>query len=59
MKRRPDRRRDAAKKIAGAKLMQPPQLCRKCVWAVRENGRGLCPFPRCVVRERGWRLKPD
>ena len=40
-------------------VVQPPQLCRTCVWAVRENGRGLCPFPRCVVRERGWRLKPD
>lgn len=59
MKRREDPRKAMAKKISGARLMQPPELCKKCVWAVRDAGRGLCPFPRCVVRARGWRLKPD
>ena len=52
------RRRTAARKIAGCKLMQPPELCQKCSWATGEGGRRLCPFPTCVVRTKGWPLRP-
>lgn len=47
------RRRALARKIAGCRLMQPPELCARCVWAMKESGRPACPFPRCV-RKTGF-----
>ena len=51
MKRRRDSRRELARKISGAKLKEPPELCGRCVWAMKESGRPACPFPRCVKRK--------
>lgn len=48
MKRRRDPRRELAWKISSAKLKEPPELCTRCVWAMKESGRLACPFPRCV-----------
>ena len=50
MKRRQDPRRELARKISGAKLKEPPELCKRCVWAMHESGCPACPFPRCVRR---------
>lgn len=36
------RRRALARKIAGCRLMQPPELCARCVWALKESGRPAC-----------------
>ena len=51
MKRRRASRRELARKISGAKLKEPPELCGRCVWAMKESGRPACPFPRCVKRK--------
>ena len=37
MKRRQDPRRELARKISGAKLKEPPELCKRCVWAMHER----------------------
>ena len=50
MKRSKNPRRELARKIHSAKLIEPPELCRRCVWAWKESGRPACPFPRCVRR---------
>ena len=50
MKRRQDPRRELVRKISGAKLKEPPELCGRCVWAMHESGCPVCPFPRCVRR---------
>ena len=39
MMRRRDPRRELARKISGAKLKEPPELCGRCVWAMKESGR--------------------
>ena len=46
--KRKDPRRELARKLSGAKLKKPPDLCKKCIWAMWESGRPVCPFPRCV-----------
>ena len=46
--KRKDPRRELARRISGAKLKEPPELCTRCVWAMKESGRPACPFPRCV-----------
>ena len=53
MKRRQDPRRELARKISGAKLKEPPELCGRCVWAMHESGCPVCPFPRCVRKSSG------
>ena len=61
MKRRQDPRRELARKISGAKLKEPPELCGRCVWAMHESGCPVCPFPRCVRRStpgNAEKLKP-
>lgn len=45
MKRRRDPRRELARKLSGAKLKEPPELCTRCVWAMRESGRPVCRSP--------------
>ena len=54
MKRRRDPRRELARKISSAKLKEPPELCTRCVWAMKESGRRACPFPRCVKWKTGF-----
>ena len=46
--KRKDPRRELARKLSGAKLKEPPELCTRCVWAMHESGCPVCPFPRCV-----------
>lgn len=46
-------RRKLARQIAGAQPPQPPQCCRRCVWAQRETGVPACPFRRCILVD-GW-----
>ncbi len=51
--KRKDPRRELARKLSGAKLKEPPELCKKCIWAMWESGRPVCPFPRCVRKSSG------
>ena len=51
--KRKDPRRELARRISGAKLKEPLELCRRCVWAMKESGRPACPFPRCVRKSSG------
>lgn len=50
--------REIAKRISGSRPMRPPELCKKCVWSAGMGEPRLCPFPVCVVRVKGWPLKP-
>ena len=46
--KRKDPRRELARKLSGAKLKEPPELCTRCVWAMHESG---CPV-RMERRQR-------
>lgn len=65
MKRRRDPRRELARKISSAKLKEPPELCTRCVWAMKESGRLACPFPplreveNSFFKRRLRRIKTD
>ena len=52
--KRKDPRRELARKLSGAKLKEPPELCTRCVWAMHESGCPVCPFPPGNVEK----LKP-
>ena len=51
--KRKDPRRELVRKLSGAKLKEPPELCKKCIWAMWESGCPVCPFPRCVRKSSG------
>ena len=61
MKRRQDPRRELARKISGAKLKEPPELCKPCLSAMHQSSSPASPFPRCVRRSTSGnveKLKP-
>lgn len=46
-------KRALVRKIVRARPKSPSELCAGCVWRMAESGRVVCPFPRCIIHEKG------